>query len=51
MSGQDLHADIVGERKIVQTLDAAKYVLALTDDATDMTEIHLLKKKSNAFSV
>ena len=47
--GQGTHADIAGGETIVRTLGGARYVLALTDDVTDMTETHLLKKKSDAF--
>lgn len=37
-SGQDTHVDIAVGEKIVQTLGAAKFVMALNDDATDITE-------------
>ena len=47
--GELSHGDIAGGGKIVRTLGGARYVFALTDDKTDMTEIHLLKKKSEAF--
>ena len=33
----------------MQILRGAQYVFSLTDDKTDMTEIHLFKKKSKAF--
>lgn len=42
--GQGTHADIAGGGKIVHTLGGARYVLALTDDATNIIETHLLKK-------
>lgn len=47
--GELSHGDIAGGGKIVRTLGGAHYVFALTDDKSDMTEIHLLKKKSEAF--
>ncbi len=43
------HSDIAEGGKIVRTLGGAQYLFGLTDDKTDMTEIHLLKKKSKAF--
>lgn len=46
-----MHADIVGGGKILQTLGGARYVLALTDVATDMMETHFWKKKRDAFTV
>lgn len=49
--GQGTHANIAGGGKIVQNLGGARYGSALTDDATDMTETHLLKEKSDAFAV
>ena len=48
-NGELSHGDIAGGGKIVRTLGGARYVFALTDDKTDMTEIHLLKKKSETF--
>ena len=47
--GELSHGDIAGGGKIVQTLGRAQDVFGFTDDKTDMTEIHLLKKKSEAF--
>ena len=47
--GELSHGDIAGGGKIVRTLGGARYVFGLTDDKTDMTEIHLLRKKSEAF--
>lgn len=48
--GQGTYADIASGGTIVRTLGGARYVVVLTDDATDMTETHLLKKKSDAFA-
>ncbi len=43
------HGDIARGGKIVRTIGGARYVFGLTDDETNMTEIHLLNKKSEAF--
>ena len=47
--GELSHDDIAVGGKIIQKLEGTRYVIALMDDKTDMTEIHLLKKKSEAF--
>lgn len=48
---QGSYVDIAKERKIVVTLDVAKYISALTNDAINIIEIYLLKKKSDDFFV
>ena len=48
--GELSHGDLAGGGKITRTLGGSRIVFGLTDDLTDLTEIHLLRKKSEAFS-
>ncbi len=41
--------NLAGVGKITCTLEGSRIVFGLTDDLTDLTEIHLLRKKSEAF--
>ncbi len=43
------HGNIARGGKIVRTRGGARYGFGLTDDKTDMTEIHLFRKRSEAF--
>ncbi len=43
------HGDLAGCGKITHTLGGSCIIFNLTDDLTDLTEIHLLRKKSEAF--
>ncbi len=44
------HDDQAGGGKITRILGGSRIVFGLTDDLTDLTKIHLLRKKSEAFS-
>ncbi len=51
LSHDDLsHGDLAGGCKRTRILGGSRIVFGLTDDLTDLTEIHLLRKKSEAFS-
>ncbi len=43
------HCDLAGNSKIIRKLEGSHIVFDLTDDLTDLTEIHLFRKKSKAF--
>ena len=44
------HGDLVGSDKITHNLEGSRIEFGLMNDLTDLTEIYLLKKKSEAFS-
>ncbi len=44
------NGDLVRGDKISRTLGGSHIIFGLTDNLTDFTEIHLLRKKSEAFS-
>ncbi len=44
------HGDLAGGGKKTRSLGGSRIVFGLTDDLTDLTEIYLLRKKSEAFS-
>ena len=47
--GELSHWDLARIGKITCTLEASCIVFGLTDDLTDLTEVYLLRKKSNTF--
>lgn len=47
--GELIHTDIAGGGNITQTMGGKKFVFLLLDDATDRSEIHLLRRKGEAY--
>ena len=49
--GELIHTDIAGGGNITQTMGGKKYMYLLLDDATDRSEIHLLRHKAEAYEI